>query len=202
MYKIKLKNEEYLLPASWSEVTFAQLLALKKVKFQEGDGSVLSLALTIGAIMGCDHKELMKLPSADFVKLANLTKWVHTFDIKPEFKNEFEFDGVKYKLTPDFANLTAGEMASIEQYLIMGEEENTDKILSVLIREVDADGKLTEFDSNTVDSRADVLKKNLTIPLVNGISNFFLSGKLTSTETTQVYSEEIQIQDMNQKMEE
>lgn len=201
MYKIILKEKEYFMPQNWSEVTFAKLLKLKELKFNQTDGNILSTSLTIGALMEIDHKEIMKLHSNDFISLANATKWVHTFDVEPKFQREFEFDGVKYMLVPDFNDITMGEAASIEQFSIEGVEKNTDKILAILIREVGIDGNIVEFDASTLAKRTEILKNNLTIPLVHGISTFFLDGRKTSSPITADSSVgmKIQIQEMTKE---
>ena len=199
MYKVKLNEKEYFLPANWSEVTFKQLLDLKKIKFDSNEGNIMATTHHLSVLMGMDKKEIGKLSSADFKKLAETTKWIHSFDIQPEVKHEFEFDGVKYKLITKFDSMTVGEIASIEQLSIDGVEDNLDKIMAILIREVDADGNILVFDANTIDSRAEILKNKMTIPVVHGISNFFLSGNVTSTPITMDSSEQsngIQIEEM------
>ena len=190
MIKIKMNEQEYFLPSNWDEVTFEQLLKLKKVNFETVKGNILSTSLAISALTGIDNKAIMKLPANDFAKLAEKTKWLHDFKVNAVFRNEFEFDGVKYKLTQDFKTLTAGEVASIEQYALENVEANLDKILAILIREVDEAGNLVEFDSNTVESRAEIFKKKMTIGEVNAISNFFLDGKEVSMQITVDSSEQ------------
>lgn len=192
MYKIKLKEKEYLLPQNWDEVTFDQMLELKKLNLDAVHGNILATSLAISALMGCDKKLIMNLASSDFVKLAEATKWINSFDITPKFEKEFEFNGVKYMLIPDFTSLTIGEMASIEQYSIENVEANTDKILAILIREVGIDGNIVEFNADTVDSRASILRKNLKIGTVHAISAFFLDGREVFTQTIADSSEENQ----------
>lgn len=175
MYRVILHEGEYKLPSGWEEVTFDQLLKLKKMNFETSKGNILSTSMMAATLMNCDYKQLMKLNSDEFMGIAEATKWVYEFNIKEEFKNEFEFNGVKYAMVPDFNNLSIGEMASIEQLIMDDAEKHADKILSILIREV-VDGKVVEFDPDTMEARADVLRMNLTIPQIHGINSFFLGG--------------------------
>lgn len=176
MYKVILNEGEYKLPSGWEEVTFDQLIKLKKLNFETSNGNILATSMMAAALMNCDYKQIMKLNSEEFMGIAEATKWVYQFNIKEEFKNEFEFGGVKYRIIEDFNNLSIGEMASIEQYIMEDAEKNSDKILAIFIREVGEDDKVTEFNPDTLLARADVLRMNLTIPQIHGINSFFLGG--------------------------
>ena len=202
MYKVKLEDKEYFLPANWNEVTFDKLLKLKLVNFESSAGNILTTSMALGVLMECDYKIIMKLDADDFIKLANAVKWVYKFDVQPEFKNEFEIDGVKYKLVPNFNKLTMGEMASIEQMIMEDAEKNLDKILAILIREVDENGNITEFKAETLDARADVFRHKLTLPQVHGISSFFLDGRNKHTPDIADYSNQnpgkVTIQNLDQ----
>jgi hypothetical protein len=185
MNKVILPSGEYLLPESWQEVTFDQLIKLREIKFSDSQGNILATALAISCLMGCKSSEILSLDSEAFIILSESIKWVHTFNVQHEFKKEFEFDGVKYKLVENFNNLSIGEAASIEQYVMEDSEKNIDKILAVLIREENQDGSVSQFDASTLDSRALVLRQKLTIPQVHALSAFFLDGVKKYTEDMQ-----------------
>jgi hypothetical protein len=185
MYKVKLHSGEYTMPSCWDEVTFEQLLKLKEMNYESSMGNIFATSLMFASLIGCDYREISKLPKDSFIEMANACKWIMKFEVERKFNKEFEIDGVKYSIVPDFNNLNIGEMASVEQLSIEGVEKNLDKILAIVVREVGEDGEVVEFDASTLDARALVFRKKLTLPEVYGLSDFFLAGRETYLKNTQ-----------------
>jgi hypothetical protein len=92
-----------------------------------------------------------------------------------KFYNEFEFDEIKYRFI-DLTNLTFGEFIDVDSFLSKTAEERKKEmnlLMAMLYREVDENNKLTEYDSNKIQVRAERFKK-LPVKYVNGASSFFL----------------------------
>lgn len=195
MIKVTTATGSYKLPTKWEEISFDSLQKIRSINLdQMGDSNILYMAELISTLMGCPRKEILSLSPEDFTKLSDRTKWVNSFDVTPTINFDFEFEGKQYGLVKDLAKLTIGEMASIEMFMMQGAEENADKIIAVIVREKDEQGNLTEFDADTLEARAKVLRMNMNIADVTGITNFFLAGEQTSTKTSADSS--IQIEEM------
>ena len=92
-----------------------------------------------------------------------------------EFKNEFEFDGKKYRFI-DLPNLKFGEFVDIDTFLTKSPEERQRELhvlMAMLYREVDENNNLTPYDGKLLSIRAEKFKK-LPVNLVHGASTFFL----------------------------
>jgi hypothetical protein len=99
----------------------------------------------------------------------------HLLHESKKFHKDFEFDGVKYRFI-DLANLTFGEFVDIDTFLSRSEHDRKREmnlLMAMLYREVDENDKLTGYDSNKIQNRAERFKK-LPVRYVNGASTFFL----------------------------
>ena len=99
----------------------------------------------------------------------------HLLGESKKFHRDFEFDDVKYRFI-DLANLTFGEFVDIDTFLGRNEHDRKREmnlLMAMLYREVDENDKLTEYDSNKIQLRAEKFKK-LPVKYVNGASTFFL----------------------------
>lgn len=92
-----------------------------------------------------------------------------------EFKNEFDFDGKKYRFI-DLPNLKFGEFVDIDTFLTKSpndKQKEMNLLMAMLYREVDESGQVMSYDSKMVAERAEKFKK-LPIHLVHGAISFFL----------------------------
>lgn len=92
-----------------------------------------------------------------------------------EFRNEFEFNGKRYKFL-DLPNLTFGEFIDLDTYLSKPDVEKKKELnlfMSMLYRQLDDDGNYLPYNSKELMSRADEFKK-LPVKYVNGATTFFL----------------------------
>jgi hypothetical protein len=99
----------------------------------------------------------------------------HLLSESKKFNNEFEFDGVKYGFI-DLANLSFGEFIDIDTFLGKNDHDRKREmnlLMAMLYRELDGNGKLTDYDSNKIQERAEKFKR-LPVKYVNGASTFFL----------------------------
>jgi hypothetical protein len=185
MLKITIPQGSYALPENWDEISLDLLIKLKAVDFSDSmDSNILYMATLISAMMGCNKKDILALDADSFKILVEKTLWVKEFNIKPTISFDFEFEGIKYGLMKDFDKISVGEQASIEMFMMKGADENVDKILAILIREVDENGNITPFDADTIDKRANVFRTHMKVSDVQGITAFFLDGGIESARTT------------------
>lgn len=92
-----------------------------------------------------------------------------------EFRNEFEFNGKRYKFL-DLPNLTFGEFIDLDTYLSKSDVEKKKELnlfMSMLYRQLDDDGNYLPYNSKELMIRADEFKK-LPVKYVNGATTFFL----------------------------
>lgn len=92
-----------------------------------------------------------------------------------EFRNEFEFNGKRYKFL-DLPNLTFGEFIDLDTYLSKPDVEKKKELnlfMSMLYRQLDDGGNYLPYNSKELMSRADEFKK-LPVKYVNGATTFFL----------------------------
>jgi hypothetical protein len=196
MLKIKLKPDEganaYFLPEGWDEISLEMLIKLKSIDFKNvPESNIYQMATIISTLMGCNIQEILDLDVDSYKILVDKTIWVKDYNVQPTVRARFELEGVKYVLLENFDKITIGEQASIEMFMMEDADKNIDKIIAVIVREEDENGNITPFNTNTLNKRAEVFRKNMKISDVEGISNFFLTGVEAHIKNSKGYSTQV-----------
>jgi hypothetical protein len=130
--------------------------------------------ILLSQITGLSQEEI---ENADYQEILDAAQTISKYFLteSTDFKNEFEFNGKKYKFL-DLPNLKFGEFIDIDGFLtkpVVEKKKEMNLLMALLYREVDEKGEYLPYDSSKVQLRAEEFKK-LPVKYVNGASSFFL----------------------------
>jgi hypothetical protein len=177
MKKTIINEIEYDLINSYEEVNLETYYKIVET-LSNTNSNIEKVVKLISIISGINEKEIMKMKSKDIseVDLA----WLNDKSIGKEIYSTFELNGVKYGVVKDLRNMTFGENIDIETYI--GEDNkfgNYHFITAVLYRpiisEVDGDYDIGEYNSDTLNKRAELFLNELSVIYINPIVDFFLN---------------------------
>lgn len=149
--------------------TWQKLMAIKDWT----DENEFNISL-IAALSDLTEEQIKKASWDDIVEASQILSDYVIQDSK-RFYKQFVHDEVVYQFI-DLPNLTFGEFVDIDTFLQKPENEKKKEInllIAMFYREVDKDGKLSEYDASKLEARANSFKR-LPVKYVNGASNFFL----------------------------
>ena len=136
------------------------------------------------------YNQILKIEAANLGPLIEATSFLDKAPPKVNKKKPFKLDGKEFIFHPNFKNMTAGEMISVEQLIMDAQhkgENSTPGILAVLIRPTkiipDGDGTKTtieEFDAETFESRKNFFLEHLTVDRFYHELAFFLNNAKSS----------------------
>jgi hypothetical protein len=139
----------------------------------------------LSQITGLSQEEI---ENADYQEILDAAQTISEYFLveSSEFKNEFDFNGKKYRFL-DLPNLKFGEFIDIDGFLtkpVIEKKKEMNLLMAMLYREVGEDGNYLPYDSSKVQLRAEEFKK-LPVKYVNGASSFFLRlGRISQGNTT------------------
>ena len=180
--KIEVKSK-------WGEINLREFISIAEIETEkETEGRAIAKRVKIISLLsGVELKELYKLNTKGFEKLIKATSFL---DKEPkEDKNPIRIDGVTYKAV-ELNKLTVGENISIEQLLT--EAQNTGRnimadLIAILIREV-KDGKVVDFDPDTLQARKELFLERLTVGFFLKLMKAFTNGVSNTDEIIKKYS--------------
>ena len=176
---VKYKGKNYLINEPTIE-DWSRIMVLQEWS-DEREFAIILLA----QITGLSQEEI---ENADYQEVLNAAQLISQYFLQEskEFKNEFEFNGTKYRFL-DLTNLTFGEFIDIDGFLVkptVEKKKEMNLLMAMLYREVDDNGKTLPYDSSKVQLRGEEFKK-LPVKYVHGASSFFLRlEKLLRGNTT------------------
>jgi hypothetical protein len=141
--------------------------------------------ILLSQITGLSQEEI---ENADYQEILDAAQTISQYFLvdSSEFKNEFEFNGKKYRFL-DLPNLKFGEFIDIDGFLtkpVIEKKKEMNLLMAMLYREVDENGNYLPYDSSKVQLRSEEFKK-LPVKYVNGASSFFLRlGKISQGNMT------------------
>lgn len=180
MIKIQIEDELYDFPSSWEDVTLGQFMQLSMVN--DSDNSVERIIKLINALTEISEYVIERISISDLSKLD--LSWID--EETPAIPmSRFQFEGKEYGAV-EFTKLTLGEFSDLEHFIKENYLGNVHKVMAILIRPI-VDGKIEKYDSESLEERANILKNNMKIPHVNGLSAFFLNGAEVSSEVMNLF---------------
>ena len=176
---VKYKGKSYLINEPTIE-DWARIMVLQEWSDEREFSTIL-----LSQITGLSQEEI---ENADYQEILDAAQTISQYFLvdSSEFKNEFEFNGKKYRFL-DLPNLKFGEFIDIDGFLtkpVIEKKKEMNLLMAMLYREVDEDGNYLPYDSSKVQLRAEEFKK-LPVKYVNGASSFFLRlGKISQGNMT------------------
>jgi len=199
------KTETLTFKNSWSEVTLREFINIGRIQGDEkyNDLRLLQRLKIIEILTDVDFDYIKKIPASNLGPIFEATSFIDKTPPKVNIKKKkpFKIDGVEYMFNPDFKNMSAGEMISVEQLIMDANkkgENSTPGILAILIRptEVVPDEKggmktvIQEFDSASWAERKEMFLDKLTVEKFYHELAFFLDIDNGSAITTLLSSNE------------
>jgi len=161
---------------SWSEVTLEEFINIGRIQGNEEftDLRLQQRIRMIEVLTDLTYDELCNVPSNNLGPIIEATSFIDRDPPKVSKQKPFKIGEVEYIFHPDFRNLSTGEMISVEQLIMDGNnkgENVTPGLLAILIRpsKVVPDDKLgtktviEDFDSSTWAERKEMFLKHLTV---------------------------------------
>ena len=176
---VKYKGKNYLINEPTIE-DWSKIMILQEWSDEREFSTIL-----LSQITGLSQEEI---ENADYQEILDAAQTISQYFLvdSSEFKNEFEFNGKKYKFL-DLPNLKFGEFIDIDGFLtkpIIEKKKEMNLLMAMLYREVDENGNYLPYDSSKVQLRSEEFKK-LPVKYVNGASSFFLRlGKISQGNMT------------------
>jgi len=153
MDKFKVKGETYHMPECWDDVdikTYKKIIDTFNRSKDKGDTSII--IDVISELTGMPNKDIYYLDVDTFNAMASTLNFVGT-DIPDRDVEFITINGEKYGFKNQYEKLNVGEMISIEQMIKNSDNVSieVDKVIAVIMRKVNDDGTLADFNSDLVD---------------------------------------------------
>jgi len=168
------KKVTITVPSSWSDITVAQYQAITSLDKSAYKTDTRYIIDMVSIICGVDT---LSLDAETFAKITGMLGFLGT-EIKAEKKEEITIDGKVYRWKSNLNQITVGEMVSIEQVIDLEKltyNLSYDVIAAVLMREVQEDGTMPEFDSKLFTKYREMLNE-VPVTELSGMINFFIAG--------------------------
>ena len=167
-------SKEILIPTAWEDVTLNEFIELSKLDIDSFDSHIDYYISMLGIFGNDDLSDIL-----EFVKLTDVADIINQMAFmntppKNLDNKEVTIKGEVFKLIENMNELTVGEYISIETLIEQGKLDSISSIpaiLSVILKPIGE-----KFDSNLVNARMELFKKELSIEDVLGMSVFFSIG--------------------------
>jgi len=187
---------------SWSEVTLREFINIGRIQGNEkyNDLRLQQRIRMIEVLTDQSYEDLCKIPSVNLGPILEATSFLDKEPPKVNKPKPFKMNDVEYIFHPDFKNLNAGEMISVEQLIMDANnkgENSTPGLLAILIRpsKVVPDDKggmktvISDFDSSTWAERKEFFLDNLRVDKFYHELAFFLNKENNSAISSLLSSE-------------
>ena len=171
MNKIEIKGTEYDFIGGFDEMNLET--DFKFIKILQDEKSNLYKLMDIISLFSGISVDMLKKCNLDAIKSIDIN-WCFK-EIDKEIVKVFEINGVKYGFV-DVNNLTLAEYADLE-YVSQEKEaeyQNIHKVTAILYRPLIND-IVEEYNSDTLNERAELFKDEMPISVLYPVFNFFLN---------------------------
>ena len=177
---------EITVPTCWEDVTADTYHRLKSIKAEDYETPLLHTMAVMSCL--CNTPDVSMLTAKSFNEIALELKFINE-PIPKKSVDDIRVGGKLFRWKGSLNQLTMGEMVSIEQIIDLEEltyDTSTDVIAAVLLREINKDGKMLDFDSNNFAEYRGLFG-GLPITDLKGTIDFFSGGGIISTGVTPPY---------------
>jgi hypothetical protein len=177
MIKFKVEEKEYQVDNFISIENYVKVFKQKDL-FSED----YFAARIISEITGCPTEDLLMCDAQQVNYISSYIMSLIPLE-KPEFKDKFEIDGVKYGFFPNWRDLTYAEFVDMDTI----STKKSDEVLNLLhilaaimyrpiIKErSEHDFDIEKYDVNKMKERAELFKKKLDVKYILGAQFFFIN---------------------------
>ena len=190
MIKFRIEEQEYNIPQFISIENYSKIYKIKDL-FSDDYFS----AKLINIITDAKIEDLLE---SDYQEISYIASYIMSLipSQKPEFKDRFELDGVKYGFFPSWRDLTFAEFIDMDTISTKKPDEllNMLHILAaVMYRPIikeksEHDFEIEKYDVKTMTERAELFKKKLDVSYILGAQFFFIKFANRFLNYTQISS--------------
>lgn len=198
MIDLTIDDKNYSLPSEWSEITLRQFIDTLILKKDVHNSNLDSFIKTLAILANDSSLEdvLFNIDVEQFNIIKDAFVWIQEEPEQfSEPKDFFEFEGKKFTMKKDYKNLTVGEAITVE--LLMQDKsfdlEPLEISFAVLFREIGENGKMKEFNADTMFQLLGDYSKRIRIVDVYEVISFFLRGEKNSSSKNTKVSLSIQV---------
>ena len=177
MIKFKIEDKEYKLPEFISIDHYSKIY---KVKDLFSDDYFAARLLNI--VSDAPVEDLLESDFQEVNYMASYVMELLPVD-KPQFKDRFELDGVKYGFFPNWKDLTFAEFIDMDTISTKKPDELLDMLhilAAIMYRPIieeksEHDFKIEKYDVQSMTERAELFKKKLDVKFILGAQFFFIN---------------------------
>lgn len=163
----------------WSEINIDTFRKIQSI-INDNDLDELTKKVFLYSLLSKQPiEEVRELPLGEFLKAYSQSLDFLLDPIPQVIPIAWEFNGVKYKITTQINELTAGQYIDLKEYA--KEPDNIHKVMAVLCY----DGK---YNGATHKERADLFNENMPITIAAPLTTFFLELWTQWSEISLAYS--------------
>lgn len=177
------------VPTGMQDITIEQYNKVTKIKAKEGTRTWLLKAICI--LCNITLEQARTLTIKELNKVGDILGKMNDVDANnQELQRKIEYKGIRYGFHPNLSDLTVGEFADLETFCNKDLFENLNEVMSILYRPIELESK--DFYS-IEEYKGKVLPdywNELTMDIVLGAINFFLSIGQSLVKGLHNYSKE------------
>lgn len=192
MRNIKLSNNTYTFPESWSECTLNQFQQINTLKLEDDFDNIVSM---ISILSGIDKAILLDLPYTEYTKLVALCSFGNNPVENSTPTLIFTLNGIEYGFRQQISKQTTSEFIDYDTFS-KGENvvDNLHIVMAILYRPIitkksETEYTIEKYDPETVFDRADLFKEGMSADIVMSAMVFSMAFVQLCIEHTRDYSE-------------
>lgn len=176
------------IPDSWEEITIGQMQKFKAVEDLKSDHDAAKFI--VETFTNLTDKEIGRLEANQVGHLVEEIAGILNDEIPAQLRERVKIEGVEYGFIPNLSRHTFGE--EVDMTAFAGDFDQLHNLMAILYRPVVAKGvgglyRIEEYDSDTLEERAELFRDKMPISVANGASVFFYTiakSFMTSISTT------------------
>jgi hypothetical protein len=188
MIKFTIEDREFSMIDSYEEMKLGNLVSISGIKKTDDESDLTPVVEMIAILAECSTSDLDEMSLALLNELTPKLAFLQT-EIPVSNENPISINGIDYIMKEDMNSLTMGEYSSIKILQEKFPDSQMDQlpyILAVLIRPGEktiknetgkVKWKQEKFNSEDLEDRVELFKKELPVKYVSGITGFFLNMK-------------------------
>ena len=200
MIKIEFKEQDYLLPTKFSEIKLDKYIQIANINKDDEPSERLLEIISILSGLSVDEIKSINISSVNFMK----NSLAFLFNEKQhKLVDQIKIDNKWYGLNQDIKNINFGEYIDLENFSDLSKNQNQlHYLMAILYRPIkhkhkkskytnfiekyiykrDEEYEIEEYDSESVEERAEIFKTYMSIDVVLGAMFFFIILRLVYTK--------------------
>ena len=191
MINFQIEEKEFQMIDSYHEMKLEHLIQISKIKKTNDESDLQPVVEMIAVLAGCEPQDLDEMSLALLNELTPKLAFLQE-EIPTSNENPIVINGIDYIMKENMNDLTMAEYSSIKILQEKFPDSQMDQlpyILAILIRPgtktiKNETGKVKwkqdKFNSEDLEDRVEIFKKELDVKYISGVTGFFLNMKNNS----------------------